>query len=292
MLLPNFSAAKDLETQVNRGGDFGKFAQRYSIDGKTKAKGGDLGPYRKDLVIPEVDEVSGRPETRDGQRPDQDGRRLLSRHDHRPRTGNHSGRPGKAGTAETRAAVRQTEEAFRQRDRRNQGESGRENGGRDPATGRHGRRANLLEPRIFDPPRFPPQIPHHSCTIISHVRSRDLSFQRMPIALRSQWATARYGLLQSYCLAVSAARPASRARWKTASSRSSIPTSLCGPTSSGSSPRSGSASEAVRRTRNGSERLKMAEYMALTNMIERKIQLQEAKVRGVDVVRAGSPANR
>jgi peptidyl-prolyl cis-trans isomerase C len=57
MLLPNFPAAKDLETQVNRGGDFGKFAQRYSIDDKTKAKGGDLGPYRKGLVLPEVDAV-------------------------------------------------------------------------------------------------------------------------------------------------------------------------------------------------------------------------------------------
>ncbi len=57
MLLPNLSAAKDLEHQVNQGGDFAKFAQRYSIDGKTKAKGGDLGPYRKDLVIPEVDAV-------------------------------------------------------------------------------------------------------------------------------------------------------------------------------------------------------------------------------------------
>ncbi|MBI3357356.1 MAG: peptidylprolyl isomerase [Nitrospirae bacterium] len=57
MLLPNFPAAKDLETQVNRGGDFGKFAQRYSIDDKTKAKGGDLGPYRKGLVVPEVDAV-------------------------------------------------------------------------------------------------------------------------------------------------------------------------------------------------------------------------------------------
>ena len=57
MLLPNYAAAKDLETQVNRGGDFGKFAQRYSIDTKTKAKGGDLGPYRKGLVIPEVDEA-------------------------------------------------------------------------------------------------------------------------------------------------------------------------------------------------------------------------------------------
>jgi peptidyl-prolyl cis-trans isomerase C len=57
MLLPNYPAAKDLEKQVNQGGDFGKFAQRYSIDHKTKANGGDLGPYRKDLVVPEVDEV-------------------------------------------------------------------------------------------------------------------------------------------------------------------------------------------------------------------------------------------
>lgn len=55
MLLPNFPAAKDLETQVNRGGSFSKFAQRYSIDEKTKAKGGDLGPYRTGLVAPEVD---------------------------------------------------------------------------------------------------------------------------------------------------------------------------------------------------------------------------------------------
>ncbi len=57
MLLPNFSAAKDLETQINKGGDFGKFAQRYSIDNKSRAKGGDLGPYRRDLVIPDVDAV-------------------------------------------------------------------------------------------------------------------------------------------------------------------------------------------------------------------------------------------
>ena len=57
MLLPNFPAAKDLEKQVNQGGDFAKFAQRYSVDFKTKAKGGHLGPYRKGLVIPEVDAV-------------------------------------------------------------------------------------------------------------------------------------------------------------------------------------------------------------------------------------------
>ncbi|MEY4705564.1 MAG: hypothetical protein RL042_1769 [Nitrospirota bacterium] len=57
MLLPTLSAAKDIETQINRGGDFAKLAQRYSLDGKTKAKGGDLGPYRENLVIPEVDAV-------------------------------------------------------------------------------------------------------------------------------------------------------------------------------------------------------------------------------------------
>jgi peptidyl-prolyl cis-trans isomerase C len=57
MLLPNISAAKDLEHQINQGGSFAKFAQRYSIDFKTKANGGDLGPYRKELVAPEVDAV-------------------------------------------------------------------------------------------------------------------------------------------------------------------------------------------------------------------------------------------
>lgn len=57
MLLPNYPAAKDLEKQINQGGDFAKFAQRYSIDNKTKANGGDLGPYRKELLAPEVDEA-------------------------------------------------------------------------------------------------------------------------------------------------------------------------------------------------------------------------------------------
>ena len=57
MQLPNVYAARDLEAQVNRGGTFAKFAQRYSVDEKTKAKGGDLGPYRKGLVLPELDAV-------------------------------------------------------------------------------------------------------------------------------------------------------------------------------------------------------------------------------------------
>lgn len=57
MLLNNLPAAKDLKKQVESGSDFGKFAQRYSIDEKTKGKGGDLGPYRKGLLNPEVDAV-------------------------------------------------------------------------------------------------------------------------------------------------------------------------------------------------------------------------------------------
>ncbi len=57
MLLPNVYAAKDLEAQINRGGNFVKFAQRYSIDERSKSQGGDIGPYRKGLVPPEVDTV-------------------------------------------------------------------------------------------------------------------------------------------------------------------------------------------------------------------------------------------
>jgi len=56
MLLPNVYAAKDLEAQVNRGGNFAKFAQRYSIDEKSKSKGGELGPIEK-VWFPEVDAV-------------------------------------------------------------------------------------------------------------------------------------------------------------------------------------------------------------------------------------------
>jgi peptidyl-prolyl cis-trans isomerase C len=57
MLLPNVFAAKDLKKQVESGGDFAKFAQRYSIDEKTKPKGGDLGPYRKGIAPPDVEEM-------------------------------------------------------------------------------------------------------------------------------------------------------------------------------------------------------------------------------------------
>ena len=55
MLLPNIYAAKDLKRQVEGGGNFSKFALRYSIDERSRAKGGDLGPYRKGLLEPEVE---------------------------------------------------------------------------------------------------------------------------------------------------------------------------------------------------------------------------------------------
>ena len=57
MVLPNIYAAKDLKRQIEAGGNFAKFAMRYSVDEKSRAKGGDLGPYRKGLVEPDLDEV-------------------------------------------------------------------------------------------------------------------------------------------------------------------------------------------------------------------------------------------
>ncbi len=55
MLLPNVYAAKDLKRQVEAGGNFAKFAARYSVDERSRTKGGDLGPYRKGLLEPELD---------------------------------------------------------------------------------------------------------------------------------------------------------------------------------------------------------------------------------------------
>lgn len=57
MLLPNIYAAKDLKRQVESGGNFARFALRYSVDERSRAKGGDLGPYRKGLLEPELDAV-------------------------------------------------------------------------------------------------------------------------------------------------------------------------------------------------------------------------------------------
>lgn len=55
MLLPNVYAARDLKRQVEAGGNFTRFALRYSIDERSRAKGGDLGPYRRGLLEPELD---------------------------------------------------------------------------------------------------------------------------------------------------------------------------------------------------------------------------------------------
>ena len=55
MLLPNVYAAKELKRKLEAGGNFTRFALRYSIDERSRAKGGDLGPYRKGLLESELD---------------------------------------------------------------------------------------------------------------------------------------------------------------------------------------------------------------------------------------------
>lgn len=49
--------ARDLKRQLDEGADFAKLAQRFSTDQATKQRGGDLGPYRRGTVGPEIDAV-------------------------------------------------------------------------------------------------------------------------------------------------------------------------------------------------------------------------------------------
>lgn len=57
IVVPAAAQARDLKRQLERGGDFAKLAQRYSTDEATKQNGGDLGPYRRGAVDPEVEAV-------------------------------------------------------------------------------------------------------------------------------------------------------------------------------------------------------------------------------------------
>lgn len=57
ILLPTAKQAQDLKRQLDEGADFGKLARRYSADEATRERGGDLGPYRKGAVAPEVEAV-------------------------------------------------------------------------------------------------------------------------------------------------------------------------------------------------------------------------------------------
>lgn len=57
MLLGNVYAARDLKRQVESGGSFERYAQRYSIHQQTRENGGDVGPYRKGMLEPELEAV-------------------------------------------------------------------------------------------------------------------------------------------------------------------------------------------------------------------------------------------
>ncbi len=49
--------ARDLKRRLDQGGDFAKLARRYSIDQRSRANGGDLGPYRLGAAHPSVEAV-------------------------------------------------------------------------------------------------------------------------------------------------------------------------------------------------------------------------------------------
>lgn len=53
----NEFAAKDIKRMLDEGMDFAKLAQRYSTDKETRAKGGELGLYRKGSADPQVEAV-------------------------------------------------------------------------------------------------------------------------------------------------------------------------------------------------------------------------------------------
>ncbi|WP_447971986.1 peptidylprolyl isomerase [Nitrospira sp. Kam-Ns4a] len=55
ILVPTAKQAWDLKRQLDEGADFAKLAKRYSVDAATREQGGDLGPYRKGAVLPEVE---------------------------------------------------------------------------------------------------------------------------------------------------------------------------------------------------------------------------------------------
>ena len=55
ILLPTDAQAKDVKHQLNQGYNFGKLAQRYSIDETTRANGGELGLYRSGMADPGIE---------------------------------------------------------------------------------------------------------------------------------------------------------------------------------------------------------------------------------------------
>ena len=57
ILLATESQAKDVRHQLNQGYNFGKLAQRYSIDETTRANGGEFGVYRPGMTDPGIEQA-------------------------------------------------------------------------------------------------------------------------------------------------------------------------------------------------------------------------------------------
>jgi len=56
IVMANVFQAKDLKHQINQGWNFSKLAQRYSLDEKTKADGGEFNFSRKGLLDPAIEQ--------------------------------------------------------------------------------------------------------------------------------------------------------------------------------------------------------------------------------------------
>ncbi len=57
IVVPTIKQATELKQQLDGGADFADLARRFSMDQATKAKGGDLGQYRKGQTPPQVEAV-------------------------------------------------------------------------------------------------------------------------------------------------------------------------------------------------------------------------------------------
>jgi peptidyl-prolyl cis-trans isomerase C len=55
IVVPTEQQAKDIRRQIEQGYNFERLAQKYSTDEATRAKGGEIGLYRRGAVAPEVE---------------------------------------------------------------------------------------------------------------------------------------------------------------------------------------------------------------------------------------------
>lgn len=57
ILVDDEKTAKEVKEKLNNGGDFAKLAEEYSKDPGSKMKGGDLGFFGKEAMVPEFDKI-------------------------------------------------------------------------------------------------------------------------------------------------------------------------------------------------------------------------------------------